>query len=190
MIRKICEVFGSVKEIELVVDPHTGKFSGVVNVEFGSESEAKRASSAMMGFQVEDCVLDVRKMATLEGPSSGNADGEMFKQLIEDKPTCCLCLKNIVALSEIENRIDYKELEFDVEDEMMRYGKVVKVYVPRPPIYGDPFGMAGFGRVYVRFREIDEAKRAKDSLFKRRFNGRAVEAQYYPEERFIKGIWG
>lgn len=79
MIRKICEVFGSVKEIELVVDPHSGKFSGVVNVEFGSESEAKRASSAMMGFQVEDCVLDVRKMATLEGPSSGNADGEMFK---------------------------------------------------------------------------------------------------------------
>ena len=62
MIRKICEVFGSVKEIELVVDPHTDRFSGVVNVEFGSENEAKRAASAMMGFHVDDCVLDVRKI--------------------------------------------------------------------------------------------------------------------------------
>jgi hypothetical protein len=48
-------------------------------------------------------------------------------------------LKNVVVLSEIESRIDYKELEFDVEDEMMRYGKVVKVFVPRPPLYGDPY---------------------------------------------------
>jgi len=59
--------------------------------------------------------------------------------LIEDKPTCCICLKNVVMLSEIESRIDYKELEFDIEDEMMRYGKVVKVFVPRPPLYGDPY---------------------------------------------------
>jgi len=190
MIRKICDVFGSVKDVELVIDPHSGKFSGIVNVEFSSENEAKRSASAMTGFSVENCVLDVRKIAPLEGLSSGTADGEMFRQLTEDKPTCCLCLKNVVNLSEIENRIDYKELEFDVEDEMIRYGKVVKVCVPRPPLFGDPYTMVGFGRVYVRFREIEEAKRAKESLFKRRFNGRAVEAQYYPEERFIKGIWG
>jgi hypothetical protein len=81
----------------------------------------------------------------------------MFKQLIEDKPTCCLCLKNIVVQSEIESRIDYKELEFDVEDEMIRYGKVVRVCVPRPPVFGDPFSMPGYGRVYVRFRDTEEA---------------------------------
>jgi len=60
-------------------------------------------------------------------------------------------------LSEIENRIDYKELEFDVEDEMIRYGKVKKVCVPRPPMFGDPFSVPGFGRVYVRFWEVEEA---------------------------------
>jgi hypothetical protein len=176
MIRRICEVFGNVKDVELVMDSHSERFTGIVNVEFSSENEAKRASSAMMGLGVGDCVLDVRKIAPLEGQNFGGADGEMFRQLTEDKPTCCLCLKNVVILSEIENRIDYKELEFDVEDEMIRYGKVVKVCVPRPPLFGDPFSMVGFGRVYVRFREIEEAKRAKESLFKRRFNGRAVEA--------------
>ena len=86
-----------------------------------------------------------------------------------------MCLKNIVVLSEIESRIDYKELEFDVEDEMIRYGKVVRVCVPRPPLFGDPLSMPGFGRVYVRFKELEEAKRAKETLIRRRFNGRAVE---------------
>jgi hypothetical protein len=32
--------------------------------------------------------------------------------------------------------------------------------------------------------------RAKEKLVLRRFNGRAAEIQYYPEERFAKGIWG
>ena len=93
-------------------------------------------------------------------------------------------------MSEIENRIDYKELEFDVEDEMLRYGNVIRVVVPRPPLYGDPYQMPGFGRVYVRFREVEDAKRAKEALVKRRFNGRAVEALFYPEDRFIKSVWG
>jgi len=63
MIRKICDVFGSVKDVELVIDPHSGKFTGIVNVEFSSENDAKRAASAMTGFSVENCVLDVRKIA-------------------------------------------------------------------------------------------------------------------------------
>ena len=144
----------------------------------------------MIGLRIDNHVLDVRKIASLESGNGNGTEGEMFRQLIEDKPTCCICLKNVVVLSEIESRIDYKELEFDIEDEMMRYGKVVKVFVPRPPLYGDPYDVQGFGRVYVRFKEVEEAKRAKDSLFKRRFNGRIVDAQFYPEDRFIKGIWG
>ena len=79
------------------------------------------------------------------------ADGEIFKALIEDTPTPCLCLKNLVKAEEIDSRIEYKELEFDVEDEMMRYGKCLKVVVPRPPLFGDPTTAPGYGKVYVRF---------------------------------------
>lgn len=93
-------------------------------------------------------------------------------------------------MSEIESRIDYKELEFDVEDEMMRYGKVARVVVPRPPLFCDPYSMPGYGRVYVRFNNMEEAQRAKKTLNMRRFNNRVVEIQYYPEERFSRGIWG
>ena len=90
-----------------------------MNVEFSTEMEAKRAQSSMMGLKIEDSILEVKKLQSAEGIPS--ADGEIFKQLIEDKPTTCLCIKNLVKLEEIDSRIDYKELEFDVEDEMMHY---------------------------------------------------------------------
>jgi hypothetical protein len=43
MILKICEVFGNVKNIEYMRDQHNERFIGVVNVEFSTELEAKRA---------------------------------------------------------------------------------------------------------------------------------------------------
>lgn len=95
-------------------------------------------------------------------------------------------MKNIVKLDEIECRDDYKELEWDVEDEMKRYGTCMRVHVPRPPIYGDPSSVPGFGKVYVKFSNEMEAERAKHAIFKRRFNGRAVDVYYYPEEKFNK----
>ena len=70
---------------------------------------------------------------------------------MEDKPTSCLILKNVVKLEEIESRDDYKELELDIEEEMNRYGVCLKLHVPRPPLFGDPYSVVGFGKVYVRF---------------------------------------
>ena len=76
-----------------------------------------------------------------------------------------------------------KELEFDVQDEMVRYGKVVRTHVPRPPKYGDPYAMKDFGKVFVQYSNVQEAERAKNALVKRRFNDRYVEVQYHKEDK-------
>lgn len=136
----------------------------------------------MMGFHIEDFVLFVKRLTTISAPTN-NLEGEVFKMLIEDKPTCCLVLKNCVKLEEIDSRDDYKELEYDIEDEMMRYGKVHKIHIPRPPMFGDPYSEPGFGKVYVKFGNEEEAEKAKHAIFRRRFNGRVVETMYYPEEK-------
>jgi hypothetical protein len=47
---------------------------------------------------------------------------EIFRQIIDDKPTSCLVLKNLVSLQENHEPEDFKELEFDVQDEMVNYG--------------------------------------------------------------------
>ena len=148
--------------------------------------DAKKGFTGMMGLKVEDHVLFVKRLTTISAPTT-SIEGEVFKSLIEDKPTPCLVLKNVVKLEEIDSRDDYKEIEIDVEEEMNRYGKCLKVHVPRPPIFGDPSSVPGFGKVYVRFSNEQEAERAKHAIFRRRFNGRAVDSLYYPEEKFIKG---
>lgn len=94
-----------------------------------------------------------------------------------------------MSLQENHEPEDFKELEFDVQDEMVRYGKVIRTHVPRPPKYGDPYQNKGFGKVYVRFSSEQEAERAKKALFKRRFNDRIVEASYYSDEKFFKNIF-
>ena len=47
--------------VELLTDKHTGKFNGSANVDFESEAEAKLAFSSMMGIQVGQNVLYVKK---------------------------------------------------------------------------------------------------------------------------------
>ena len=185
MIQKICEVFGNVKHIDMIKDPLTSQFKGTVHIEFSNEMEAKKAHSSMMGLKIEEQVLFVKKITSISAPTQ-DGSGEVFKALIEDKPTSCLCLRNLVKLGEIEERIDYKELEYDVQDEMMRYGKCLKVEVPRPPLFGDPESLPAFGKVFVMFTNPEESERAKIALFRRRFNGRVVEVMYYPEEKFRK----
>jgi len=115
-------VFGKVKNIDLVKDTSSGEFKGQVHVEYETEMDAKKGFTSMMGLKVEDSVLFVKRLTTISAPTT-SLEGEVFKSLIEDKPTTCLVLKNAVKLEEIESRDDYKELEFDIEDEMNRYGK-------------------------------------------------------------------
>ena len=67
----------------------------------------------------------------------------------------------MVSLTEVKERMDYKELEFDVQDEMIRYGNCTKVTVPRPPIFSDPHSLPGFGKVFVQFGSAEEAEIAK-----------------------------
>jgi hypothetical protein len=118
-----------------------------------------------------------------------NDNEEIFKQIIEDKPTPCIVLKNVVSLQENHDPEDFKELEFDIQDEMLRYGKVIRTHVPRPPKYGDPYMNKGFGKVYVRFGSDSEAEKAKLATLRRRFNDRMVEVSYYPEDKFVKNIF-
>lgn len=174
MIQKICEVFGKVKQVDLVRDTATGEFKGTVNVEYDSELDAKKGYTGMMGLKVDDCVLFVKRMTTISAPTT-SLEGEVFKALIEDRPTSCLVLKGLVKLEEMTERDDYRELEQSVFEEMNRFGKCERVNCPRPPLFGDPLSVPGVGKVYAKFISEDDAEKAKHALFKRRFNNRPVE---------------
>lgn len=102
------DCFAKVEKIELEYDQDTKKFNGTAKIEFVSEFDAKQAFSQMMGLKVGDKYLFVKKMQppTEEeimarqkelGIEIG-AHEEVFRQIIEDKPTKCLVMKNLVSL--------------------------------------------------------------------------------------------
>ena len=43
--------------------------------------------------------------------------------------------------------------------------------------------MPGFSKAFALFQSTAEAEKAKIALFRRRFNGRVVEAMFFPEEK-------
>lgn len=190
VIRDFCECFGKVKNVELVYEKRVGGFNGTVNVDFETEFDAQKAMKSIMGMTIGDKVLMAKRG---EAPDLEDDEGgevvEVFRELVEQKPTTCLVLKNIVQVNENFEPEDYKELEFDVQDELVKYGKVVRTHVPRPPKFGDPFLLKGFGKVYVRFESIEGAKLAKTKLFARRFNDRFVEVNFYPEKKFRDNVF-
>jgi RNA recognition motif. (a.k.a. RRM, RBD, or RNP domain) len=113
MISPICEVFGKVKALDLLKDPTTGEFKGQIHVEYFDEVDAKKGHTGMMGLKVGEGVLYVKRLTTLATPTA-NIEGEVFKSLLDDTPTPCLMLRNLLQKDEMENLQDYKELELSV----------------------------------------------------------------------------
>jgi len=107
LIFELCNCFAKVVAVESVKDSH-GKFDGAAYVDFESEFEAKQAFSSMMVLNVGSKVFYVKKRQppTEEEPIAQqralgidvSANEEVFKQIIEDKPTRCLVMKNIVSI--------------------------------------------------------------------------------------------
>jgi hypothetical protein len=46
-------------------------------------------------------------------------------------------------------------------EEMLKHGSCLKVYCPRPPMFGEAESVSGYGKVYVRFTNEVEAEKAK-----------------------------
>ena len=74
----------------------------------------------MIGMRMGDKVLIVKKC---QPPTEEEIalqygevpeENEIFRQIIDDRPTSCLVLKNVVSLQENHEPEDFKELEFDV----------------------------------------------------------------------------
>ena len=169
--------------MDLLKDPVTGEFKGQVNIEFMDEVDAKKGYNGLMGLNIEGALLHVKRLTTLAAPNA-SLDGEMFKMLLEDRPTTCLMLRNVFCKEEIEKREDYKELEEAVKEEMMRYGTCIRAHCPKEPIFGDAEAVPGYGKVFVKFKKEEEAEKARQGIYRRRFNDRIVDSIYFPEEKF------
>lgn len=94
----------------------------------------------------------------------------------------------MVITSDISSLEEYKEIEEDTVDEMSQYGKVLKVVTPRPEA-GAAIQPIGVGVVYVRFEGQEACIAAQKTMSTRRFDGRMIIANFYPESKFDNNLF-
>jgi splicing factor U2AF subunit len=101
---------------------------------------------------------------------------------------------NMVDAKELEDEEEWHNIIEDVEEECEKFGKVLKVHVPRPAASSAPAeGVAeekpvkGVGSIFVQFEEAAQTEKARVGLHGRMFQGKQVIAVFYNEDKFASG---
>lgn len=95
-------------------------------------------------------------------------------------------LENIILLSEMRDDYDFDDAAEDTEEEMNKYGKVLRTVAPKPRKgVWDP----GVGKIYLKFESITGSTVAITKMSGWKYDGREVIAKYYPEEKFENEIF-
>lgn len=61
-------------------------------------------------------------------------------------------------------------------------GNLVKVVIPRPDPSDAP--VAGVGKVFLEYADVEGSTKAKTGMHGRKFGGNQVVAVFYPEDKF------
>lgn len=117
-----------------------------------------------------------------------------LKLMTSGTPTKILRLSNMVTPADLEDDEVYSELIEETKEECSQFGTVANVIVPRPVKHAtgsvvSPPGL-GIGQVFVEMATLEEAKAAMCVLKGRLFDGRIVDAKFYPSDDFQRGFYG
>jgi hypothetical protein len=74
------------------------------------------------------------------------------------------------------------EILDDVRDECSKFGTIVGLKIPRPS--GGSRQSAGVGKIFVKYENREQAKKALQALAGRKFADRTVVTTYFPEVGF------
>jgi len=235
-VKKLLSMFGQLKSFNLVRDSLTGLSKGFAFCEYADPNITDTACASLNGMAIGDKTLVVQRASVNPKTKTGEISTEPINpraanmlnlstpaaQLLATAvknatadPTKVLVLMNIINLSDFPGDMEEGEyLEFidDITEECERYGKVMKILVPRPTtkqknhtvehfdgndvdfdIVDDDVdeeeseeepAPPGFGKVFVEYEKVEHAKRAQTALSGRRYDGRMVITSFHPDEKW------
>ena len=118
---------------------------------------------------------------------------------ISSQPTNVLLLENMVSLADLTNDEEFQDLLLDIKDEVVNYGPVRRVVIPRPhiPNFAPPTNQApsseegprvpegqGTGRIFIEYDTPESAATAQKALHGRIFNASQVVASFFSPQQF------
>ena len=85
-------------------------------------------------------------------------------------------LKNMLSEQDLQSDEDYEEILEDTKDECGQFGALKSVIIPRDG--------PGKTKIFLEYMGKDDAAKAIAGLAGRTFDGKAVQATYFTEEKF------
>ncbi|PUZ45830.1 hypothetical protein GQ55_8G255900 [Panicum hallii var. hallii] len=195
-VRELLESFGPLRGFDLVKDRETGNSKGYAFCVYQDLTVTDIACAALNGIKMGDKTLTVRRAnqgASQPKPEQESVLLQAQQQVQIQKlvyqvgafPTKVVCLTQVVSADELKDDEEYEDIMEDMRLEAGKYGNLVKVVIPRPDPSGQP--VAGVGKVFLEYADIDGAAKAKTALHGRKFGGNPVVAVCYAEDKFANG---
>lgn len=85
-------------------------------------------------------------------------------------------LRNMLSEEDLQSDQDYEEILEDTKDECGQFGALKSVIIPREGV--------GRTKIFLEYVSKDDAAKAINGLAGRTFDGKAVEATYFAEDKF------
>ena len=103
-------------------------------------------------------------------------------------PSRCVQFMNMISVSDLFD----EEVIFLVKDDLVsmceNYGEVVALEIPKPAVNKEDPSTSSFsygvGKLFIKFENIIDAKRARYRISGMQYNNRTVVASFYPEQYF------
>ena len=147
---------------------------GLNGMELGEQLlKVARASIGIQ--QASGLEMGVNAMSMLAGTTSDSPDQGRVLQLL-----------NMTTAEELMKDGEYEGVLEDVEEEALKYGKVLDIKIPRP-VGGREVN--GVGKVFIKFADSASAQKALRALAGRNFSNRTVVATFFGEEYFDINAW-
>lgn len=95
-----------------------------------------------------------------------------------------LKLLNMVSREDLLNDEEYQDILLDIREECRLFGKLIRIFVPRPVPSGRSWGVPShpdIGAIFVEYLNLKGALSARDYIKGRKFNDREIIIQFMPE---------
>ncbi|PAN43510.1 hypothetical protein PAHAL_8G240900 [Panicum hallii] len=193
-VRELLESFGPLRGFDLVKDRETGNSKGYAFCVYQDLTVTDIACAALNGIKMGDKTLTVRRAnqgANQPRPEQDSVLIQAQQQVQMQKlvyqvggalPTKVVCLTQVVTADELRDDEEYEDIVEDMREEGRKYGNLVKVVIPRPDPSGAP--VAGVGKVFLEYADVEGSTKAKTGMHGRKFGGNQVVAVFYPEDKF------
>ena len=104
----------------------------------------------------------------------------------ETSATTCVVLENLITPEGAKDPQEAHEVRMETGHECSKWGQLLRVHVATSGAAGEePSG--GLGRVFVEFETVESAEECARAMDGRFFDGRRVNAFYYPPKAFLNG---